>query len=85
MGKILDFEIFVSKYVSKHSESIPTKKNFDQKFSILPFFLDFWPKNHIFEVFGVKNFFSKKIFLRIVLKILLQKFQAIIDSCSIAH
>ena len=36
--KIFDFEIFVLKYVSKYSESIPTKKNVDQNFLILSFF-----------------------------------------------
>ena len=36
--KIFDFEIFVLKYDSHHSESIPTKKNFDQNFLPLSFF-----------------------------------------------
>ena len=35
--KIFDFEIFVLKYVSKHSESIRTKKIFDLIFSTLSF------------------------------------------------
>ena len=38
MGKNFDFEIFVLKYVSKHSKSIPTKKNFEQNFLTMPFF-----------------------------------------------
>ena len=29
VGKIFDFEIFVLRYISKHSQSIPTKKMFD--------------------------------------------------------
>ena len=47
-GKIFDFEIFVLKYVSKHSESIPTKKNFRPKFfdfAIFSLFWSFWAKN----------------------------------------
>ena len=31
-GKNLDFEIFDLEYVSNHSKSSPTKKNFDQNF-----------------------------------------------------
>ena len=38
MGKNFDFEIFVLKYVSKHSKSIPTKKKFEQNFLTMPFF-----------------------------------------------
>ena len=47
--KIFDFEIFVLKYVSNHSESIPTKKFFRPKFFtfvIFSLFWPFWPKNH---------------------------------------
>ena len=41
-----DFEIFVTKYGSKHSESIPTKK-YNQKLLTLPYF-NLWPKNDSF-------------------------------------
>ena len=42
--KIFDFEIFVLKYVSNHSESIPTKKNFFRpKFLDFVIFSLFWP------------------------------------------
>ena len=34
MGEIFDFEIFVLKYVSKHSESIPTKTIFITKIAV---------------------------------------------------
>ena len=47
-GKIFDFEIFGLKYVLKHSESIPTKKIFRQKFLTLSFF-------HYFGPFGQKT------------------------------
>ena len=45
--KIFDFEIFILKYVLKHSESIPTKKNWRKffDFDIFSLFLPFWPKN----------------------------------------
>ena len=49
MGKFFDFEIFGLKYVLKHSESIPTKKIFDQIFLTLSFF-------------QAKNFFRGKVF-----------------------
>ena len=48
MGEIFDFKILALKYVSKHSESIPTKKNFDQNFLTLPFI-------HYFEPSGRKT------------------------------
>ena len=38
MGIFFEIEIFVLKYVLGHSESIPTKKNFDQNFLSLSFF-----------------------------------------------
>ena len=60
--KIFDFEIFVLKYVSNHSESIPTKKNFRPKFFtlvIFSLFLSFWPKN---DEVPRKNFTREKIF-----------------------
>ena len=38
MGNLFEIEIFVLKYVLNHSESIPTKKMFDQKFLCLQFF-----------------------------------------------
>ena len=53
--KNFDFEIFVLKYVSKHSESIPPKKNFDQNFLILSFF-------DYFGHFGRKNKVPRKNF-----------------------
>ena len=59
--KIFDFEIFVLKYVSKHSESIPTKKIFRPKFFDLVIF-------HYFGHFGrkkqspMKKFYMGKIF-----------------------
>ena len=37
-GKNFDFEIFVLKNVSNHSDSIPTKKIFDQNFCLCHFF-----------------------------------------------
>merc|ERR1711954_239282 len=46
--KVFDFEIFVLKYVSNYSESIPTKKIFRPKFFtfvIFSLFWLFWPKN----------------------------------------
>ena len=46
--KIFDFEILVLIYFLKHSESIPTKKIFDQNFLTLSFF-------HYFGHFGRKN------------------------------
>ena len=42
--KIFDLEVFVLKYVMKHSKSIPTTKKFDQKFWTLPFFTIFAKK-----------------------------------------
>ena len=51
--KNFDFEIFVLKYVSKHSEVIPTKKFFDQNFLTSSFF-------QYFELFGRKTSPSKK-------------------------
>ena len=61
MEKNFDFEIFILKYVLKHSESILSNK-IDQNFLTYSFFLHFWPKNHVFEVFVPKKFFSKKVF-----------------------
>ena len=49
-GKKFDFEIFVSKYFSKHSESIPTKNFFRPKFfdsAIFSLFWSFWAKNDL--------------------------------------
>ena len=59
MEKIFDFEIFNLKYVSKHSESIPTKNKFDQKFLTLAFLAQ---KSCFLKFFGQKNFFEKKSF-----------------------
>ena len=68
---MFEFEIFVSKYVSKHSESIPIKKKFRSKFLTLSFFtilallaekrqnprkkLLHGKKIFDFEIFGLKN------------------------------
>ena len=52
-GKIFDFEIFVLKYVSKHSESIP-KINFSTKnFQRFSFFGHFWLKMKVFGHFRI--------------------------------
>ena len=56
-GKIVDFEIFVLKYVTKHSESVPTKK-IDQKLLILPLFHHFGQKMSKFQ----KNIVTAKKF-----------------------
>merc|ERR1711873_150708 len=68
-GKIFDFDIFGLKYVLKHSESIPTKKNSTKIFGLRHFFtiLGFLavkrlsPRKKIytgkifdFEIFGLK-------------------------------
>ena len=54
--KFFDFEIFGSNSVLKHSESIPTKKNFDQIFLTLSFF-------HYFGLLGRKTrVCAKKIY-----------------------
>ena len=57
MGKIFEIKIFILKYGLDHSESIPTKKPFDQNFLSLPFFHPKWPKIEVFEDFW-SNFFS---------------------------
>ena len=63
--KIFDFEIFVLKYVSKHSESIPKKKFFDQKFSKIFIFWSYFIINRGFWTFlGQKSFFQKKFHYR---------------------
>ena len=80
-GKIFDFEIFALKYVSKHSESIPTKKIFDQNFWLCHFQDFLAQKSHFSKFLGSKEFFRKKI-LSIVIRILLQNFQAIIEHCT---
>ena len=71
--KIFDFEIFALKYVLKHSESIPTKKNFRPKFFDFVIFSPFLaqkqskngqkrPKMKIFDQnFWKKIFFSESI------------------------
>ena len=64
--KIFDFEIFGLKYVLKHSESIPTKKNFRPKFFdlvIFSLFWPFWPKND--RVRAKKNYTGKIFYLEI--------------------
>ena len=55
-GEKIDFEIFGSKYVLKHSESIPTKKNFSTKNFCLCFF--------VISHFGQKVTESQEIFKR---------------------
>ena len=80
--KIIDSEIFILKYVSKHSESIPTKKNFSAKiFWVCHFFTIFGPKITFFWCFWVKKIFRKKNFI-IVSRILFPKFSAIKHSCT---
>ena len=58
MEKIFDCVILVLKYVSKHSDSIPTKNILTtENFWLCHFFTIFWPKNHVFRGFwGQKNF-----------------------------
>ena len=57
------FEICSLKYVLTQSESIPTKKFFDQNFWLRHFSRFFGPKITFFEVFGVKKIFQKKVFV----------------------
>ena len=59
--KIFDFEIFILKYVSKHSESIPTKKNFRPIFFDFAIFHHFGPKTRFLKFLGSKKI-SKKFF-----------------------
>ena len=65
MGKIFDFEIFVLKYVSKHSESIPKKKFLTKNFQKFSFFGHFLLKMKVFGHFRIflgrnqKNVFCK--------------------------
>ena len=63
--KIFDFEIFVLKYVSKHSESIPKKKFLTKNFQKFSFFGHFLLKMKVFGHFRIflgrnqKNVFCK--------------------------
>ena len=62
LEKIFDFEIFILKYVSNYSESIPTKKKFRSKFFTFVIFSLFWPfwpkttKSHEKKIYAGKNF-----------------------------
>ena len=63
--KIFDFEIFVLKYVSKHSESIPKKIFWPKIFKNFHFLVIFWLKMKVFGHFRIflgrnqKNVFCK--------------------------
>ena len=57
--KMFDFEIVVLIYVSKHSESIPTKKSFDQNFltkSFFHYFCHFGQKSRTQKILHAKKF-----------------------------
>ena len=58
MGIFFEIDIFVLKYVLDHSESIPTKNFFDQKFLSLLFFRPKKAKNRGFCRFLVEFFFK---------------------------
>ena len=81
--KNFDFQIFLLKYVSKHTESISTKNISTKIFWLCHFFTIFGPKIRFFEVFGVKKF--SKIFFIVVLGILFPKFLAKTLTCTLSH